>query len=114
MKSLAVVGRDWRFRALLRAQLREEGWDALGFETLDAALQEITRSAPAPVAVVFDTAGASAIEVQRLPELRGRLPVLVLADAGETLPAAGLRVLRRPVSVRELAAAVKKLAEEPH
>ncbi|MBI2956104.1 MAG: hypothetical protein HYY26_02205 [Acidobacteria bacterium] len=108
MKTVLVVGRDWQFRSLLRAQLREEGYAALGLETLTDAEEEIRR--PDEVAaVVFDTTGAAAEELQTaLPRLAARLPVVVVAGAQEEVPAAA-RVLRRPVAIGEVAAALRDL-----
>lgn len=111
MKTILVVGRDWKFRALLRAQLREEGFDALGFETLSDAIEELNRTAPPPSVVVFDTTDAAAPEKAQLAGLAERVPVLVLASAQEPLEAAGWRVLRRPVQLSDVMAEVKALVE---
>lgn len=110
MKTILVVGRDWKFRALLRAQLREEGFDALGFETLGEAIEELTRTAPAPAVVVFDTTDATAPEKAQLAELAERLPVLLVASAQEPVEPARLRLLRRPVALGAVVREVKSLA----
>lgn len=110
MKTILVVGRDWTFRALLRAQLREEGYEALGFATLAEAADALGASPP-PAALVFDTADASTAEFEpQLAVLTARLPVLVVVGAGEELKAGSLRLLRRPLRLEEVAAAVKTLA----
>ncbi|MBI4466304.1 MAG: hypothetical protein HY656_02600 [Acidobacteria bacterium] len=108
MKTILVVGRDWKFRALLRAQLREDGYNALGFATLEEATEPLA-SSPPPVALVFDTSDASPVEIRtELPGLAARLPVVVVAAADEPLDAS-LRALRRPLRVEDVAAAVKAL-----
>lgn len=104
MKTVLVVGRDWKFRALLRAQLREEGFDALGFETLEAAAAELAGATPA--AMVFDTAEAPAHELTQLPALSEKLFVLVVASAGEPLALPAAHILRRPVQLGQLVAAL--------
>lgn len=110
MKTVLVVGRDWKFRALLRAQLREEGYDALGFETLEEAAAQLGQGAE-PAALIFDTTGALPGSFPaRLAELAERLPVLVLAAADESFPAGAAQVRRRPLRLEEIVAAVKSLA----
>lgn len=113
MKTVLVVGRDWKFRALLRAQFREEGYDALGFENLSEASEEISRTAPSPAAVVFDTTDAMADEIGQLADLAARLPVLLVASAQEPFEPARWRVLRRPVPLSAVVAEVKSLVESP-
>jgi DNA-binding NtrC family response regulator len=105
MKTVLVVGRDWKFRALLRAQLQEEGFDALGFETLEAAAGEI--AGPTPDAVVFDTTDAPAAELAQLPTVSRELYLLVVASAGESLPLPEERVRRRPLQVSQLISVLK-------
>jgi len=104
MKTVLVVGRDWKFRALLRAQLREDGFDALGFESLDAAAEVIARSTPD--AIVFDTTGALTAELAELPALSQKLPLLVVASAGESLPLPENQILRRPIQLGQVIAAL--------
>lgn len=111
MKTILVVGRDWKFRALLRAQLREENFEALGCETLEEAAAHLGPGSPPPAALVFDTTGTDAAETRpQLTALAGRLPVVVVAAAHEEFPAPPLRVLRRPVRLEEVLAAVKSMA----
>jgi FixJ family two-component response regulator len=106
MKTVLVVGRDWRFRALLRAQLREEGFYALGFETLADAQAEIGGS----VVLIFDTTEARPAEWQpALQQLAARLPVVVVAGTGEEAAVAGAKVLRRPLSLADIARVVREL-----
>lgn len=113
MKTILVVGRDWKFRALLRAQLREESYEALGFETLEEAAAELGRGSLLPAALVFDTTDSSVAELQpqlaALAESRRAGPVLVVAAPQEHIEAPGLRVLRRPLRLEEVVAAVKSL-----
>lgn len=110
MKTIFVVGQEWRFRALLRAQLREEGYRALGLSTLEEAAEALI-SSPAPALLVFDTAGAAPEEVQqKLPQLAARLAVLVVAGAQEEVPAPVQGLLRRPLPIGDIVLAVKALA----
>ncbi|MGH9804627.1 MAG: hypothetical protein ACRD4D_05600 [Candidatus Acidiferrales bacterium] len=105
MKTVLVVGRGWRFRSLLRAQLFEEGFDARGFESLEQAAGKMAETPPP--AVVFDTAEAASAELAQLPALSVRLPLLVVASAGESLPLSDACVLHRPLQISQLIEALK-------
>ncbi len=107
MKTLLVVGRDWKFRALLRAQLREEGYDALGFETLQDAESEAIGAA----ALIFDTSEASPTDWQPvLQRLAIQLPVVIVAGGREEVNVPGAKLLRRPLSLGDIIKVVRELA----
>ncbi|MFQ5663276.1 MAG: hypothetical protein ACE5HL_05560 [Terriglobia bacterium] len=114
MKTILVVGREWKFRALLRAQLREEGYPALGFATLEEAVVHLASGTPPPAALVFDTTEAPAVEMRAelaaLAESRRAGPVMVVAAAHEQFDWPSLHVLRRPLRLGEVVAAVRELA----
>ena len=106
MKTIIVVGRDWKFRALLRAQLREEGYEALAYETLNDAAPEVAGAA----ALVFDTTDANIADCA--PALRRqaeRLPVIVVAAADEHLDIPGVTLRHRPVSLADIISVVRNL-----
>ena len=113
MKTVLVVGHEWKFRALVRAQLREEGFEALGFDSLNDAQEEITRTTPQPELIIFNTTAASPEEKQQLAELAERLPVLVVAAAQEPLGSARLQVLRRPVTVDTVVKEAGRIVASP-
>lgn len=107
MKTILVVGRDWKLRALLRAQLREEGYDALGFETLKDAEGETAGAA----ALLFDTTEAHPGNWQPvLQSLAAQLPVVIVASSDEEVNVAGAHLLRRPVRIGDIITVVQKLA----
>lgn len=109
MKTIFVVGREWRFRSLLRAQLREQGYEARGFETL-AEVADALVSAPAPALVVFDTTDSNTTDTTaHLREWSGRLQVVLIAGAQEEVPLGAARVLRRPVSIGQVATLLAEL-----
>jgi DNA-binding response OmpR family regulator len=112
MKTVLVVGRDWQFRALLRAQLREDGYEALGLATLEEAAQTIAQMPSTPAVVVFDTTGAPASEcLGRLQDLARRAAVIVVASAREEVDVPGAQVLHRPLSVGLVVTEVKRVVE---
>jgi len=110
MKTMLVVGRDWKFRALLRAQLREEGYEALAFETLQDAEAERAGAA----ALVFDTTDSKPEEWRPLLQsLAASMPVIVVAGADEAVEVTPVRVLRRPVRLADIISVVCELTAAP-
>ena len=104
MKVILIVGREWKFRALLRAQLREEGYEALAFETLSDAETTLASAA----ALVLDTADFKPEEWQaQLQQLATGMPVLVVAGADEPVEIPRARVLRRPVRLADIVSVVR-------
>jgi hypothetical protein len=115
---LLVMPEQWP-RALLRAELRERGYDALGAPGLPAALAyPVTAADRGPVRLVLlDQAALSPAGeplVARLRERHGHPATVLLARGGQA-PGAGewTRVLRRPVSIAALADAVASLLPLP-
>jgi DNA-binding response OmpR family regulator len=110
-------------RALLRAALREEGYDALGAPGLAAGLR-YRPEAPGRGSVRIVLVDQAALAADGAPELLKALArrhadatmvLLARADA----PASGVeapawrRVLRRPISIAEIVAAVQDLLPLP-
>jgi hypothetical protein len=115
---LLVMPDQWP-RALLRAELRERGYDALGAPGLPAALAyPVAASGRGPVGLVL--VDQQALEppddqlLTRLLQRHGNPPSLRLARGGQE-PAAGSwsRVLRRAGSSADLADAVAALLPRP-
>lgn len=121
-----VVSQDQWPRALLRALLVEEGWDAIGARTLAEALgvpAEEPGRGPVACVVVDQSAleappagGGSMQErtsTSPLAELRTRLggPPVVLLARGTVPPPSGpwTEVVRRPASVDRVADAVRRV-----
>ena len=108
-----LVSRDWQTRALLRAQLLEEGCSVRAYESLSDAIPAFERAPFRPSLLVVELSGdepPSAIE--QLSTLAARLPVWVLAshsDVGEAaLKGRGFEtVLFRPIDISDLVKRVK-------
>jgi DNA-binding response OmpR family regulator len=122
---LLIMPEQWP-RALLRAALREAGYDALGTPSLVAALRyRVEAPDRGPVRLVLlDQAALADEEAARLLGVllhRHGDPVPVLlarAMPATSLPAAAAktawgRVLRRPVSIGDLVAAVQAVLPLP-
>jgi hypothetical protein len=118
---LLIMPEQWP-RAMLRAALREAGYDAVGAPGMPAALRyRVDAPGRGPVRLVLvDQAALPGDEAaRRLGELlrRHHEPVpLLLARAIPAVPLPGgsdaipwRRVLRRPVSVGDLVAAVQEV-----
>jgi DNA-binding response OmpR family regulator len=104
MPTVFVIAEDWMLRAMLRAQLRELGIDALGMETADDAARALA-GGQMPSAVVLET--SSVAESAAMAELARRVPLIVVASGLErlTLPEAAA-IFHRPVRVGEIVARV--------
>ena len=96
-------------RALLRAELIERGFDAVGYITVRDAIDALPERSPR--AIVVDLRGQPLPLVQRLPALH--VPILVIGGALELseLPqdAPWTAILRRPVAIGEIADRVAAL-----
>ena len=95
-------------RALLRAELIERGFDAVGWVTVRDAVESLPEHFPD--AIVVDLRGQPLPLVERLPRLG--VPVLVVAGIPEIhdLPVGEWTVMRRPVSIGEIADRVAGVA----
>jgi hypothetical protein len=111
---LLVMPAQWP-RALLRAALREVGYDASGTRALKAALpQTAPDSARGPVRLVVLDQDALAEEDRRhLDELRTRTsdaPIVLLAPITRRVrEGPWARVIRRPTSIAALVQAIETL-----
>jgi DNA-binding response OmpR family regulator len=96
-----IINSDHRARALLRGELMEHGFDAVGFETVsDASNALVTRP---PDVIVVDVHGQPIPQTVNL--LRIGVPVIVIVGATEIqdLPDVDwAAVLRRPIAIGEI------------
>ena len=89
-------------RAMLRAELIERGFDAVGYVTIRDAIDSLPERFPN--VIVVDLRGQPMPLVERLPAIG--VPVIVVGGVPEIedLPEGGwAAVLRRPVSIGEIA-----------
>jgi DNA-binding response OmpR family regulator len=115
---LIVWGEQWP-RALLRAALRDAGYDAVGATSLTGAMRTpSTAPGRGPVRLVVveqDALGHNGLaQLEQLLARHGRPGVVLLAHAVRTLPpGAWERVLRRPFTVDDVASAIRELLPLP-
>lgn len=114
MAEVVLIGRDWQVRALLRAQLLEEGVEVLACQTVAEAREQL---AAGTRLVVYDASSDESpseqrqAELEQLAEQSRWLPVWVLAS--RSVPA-GIerydfeRVWFRPFQIGEVVRAIRQ------
>lgn len=118
MTYVLVVGKDWQFRALLRAQLIEEGLEVNAYETVRAALATLegTNLLPAMLVVDLSASADPATEIEQLATWTSQIPIWVIAGRNliseKRLKGRGFEViLFRPVDMGELVEQIKQRLE---
>ena len=113
---IVLLGAVWRTRALIRAQLIEEGYDVLATDSWSVVRHSV-RAGSKPSLVIVDLVDLehSMDVLCELRELMQPDRVLVLAGLGTVAPAEiarlGFRVLSRPVAIRDIVAAAAQAIE---
>ena len=120
MGEILLIAADWQLRALVRAQLLEEGFDVRALPSLEIALAHLLRSGGQPRLTIVDTQGlqAEARQLSDLWRLNGQAPLILCVGAlsGEALvqeSSAPAEVLLRPFRVGDLVAQVRKVLACP-
>jgi CheY-like chemotaxis protein len=119
MPRILITGKDWTSRALLRAQLIEEGFDVEAYEDVRAVVDRLWGSAEMPSLLVVDFFETidQVEDVATLSHWAKLLPIWILV--GHTTPEAEMlegqgfeRILFRPVDMGKLVQQIKqRLAE---
>jgi DNA-binding response OmpR family regulator len=117
---ILLIAADWQLRALVRAQLLEEGFDVRALPSLKIALARLLCSGGQPRLTIVDTLGLQ-VEARQLSDLwrlTGHAPLILCGGvlSGEALVQAGLapaEVLLRPFRVGDLVAQVRKVLACP-
>ncbi len=111
------MARDWQARALLRAQLIEDGVEVEALETVSEALKGVSERPRLHRLIVADLHASDdpGAELAALEQWGRRTPVWVIAshsviaESEDQLLARGFeRVLFRPVNLGKLAAEIKR------
>jgi hypothetical protein len=109
---LVVSGEQWP-RALLRAQLGEAGYDAIGASTLSRALRHPPHDAArGPVRLVVVDSAAAGAEPEALERARRRFPgvaFVLVHRAGAVPPGPWAATLQRPVTIGDIVATARRL-----
>jgi DNA-binding response OmpR family regulator len=120
MDRVLLIAADWQFRALVRAQLLEEGFEVNAFPAPDVALAHLLRGGEPPQAIILDAEGVEleARLVSNLWQVAGKVPLLLCGGVSsraalsqEGLPPA--RVVWRPLRVGDVVQAVREALSHP-
>lgn len=114
MSQILIAGKDWTSRALLRAQLLEEGFDVEAYDCVADAVQSLWTSRAMPALLIADLLESQdlANDVAELTQWAKLLPIWIMAGRGtagaERLESRGFeRVLFRPLDVGEFVQEIK-------
>lgn len=115
MVQILIAGKDWTARALLRAQLIDEGFDVEAFEDVQTVVQLLWTSRAMPSLLIVDLfeSESSAEDVATLSHWVKLLPIWILAGHGvaraDDLGVQGFeRVLFRPLDMGKLVREIKE------
>ncbi len=118
---ILLVAADWQSRALLLAELQEAGYAVRALPGLRQALRALIGRRLRPRLILLDVHGdsdAAPPYAAQLADLAGGVPLVLLIgafDAAAWGPFADrdAEILRRPVSVGQVAAAVRRRLGRP-
>ena len=115
MPRIFLIGKDWSSRALLRAQLLEEGIEVEAHETSQDALNTVTALTDLPKLMVADLQGSANPEgeVDLLSKWGPLIPIwLIISRAirvDRKLDVAGIeRVIPRPLDIKQFVEEIKQ------
>jgi hypothetical protein len=114
---IALLAAEWQPRALLRAQLIEEGFEVVATDTW-IEMRRLLRPASRPRLAIIDLQGSPDPDqmLHDLATIMGPSRVLVLTAIATVLPdrieARGFRVVRRPITIGGIVAAAARAIRE--
>jgi DNA-binding NtrC family response regulator len=118
MAQVVLVGRDWQTRALLRAQLIEEGLEVEAVETVREALPTLQEPALRPSLLIADLYSSEdpSTEIEQLAAWAAQIPIWIIAGrnllAEPPLKGRGFElILVRPIDMGELVEQIKRRIE---
>ena len=82
MPQVFLAGKDWHARALLRAQLIEEGVKVEAYETVEEALAQLELQSVLPALLIADISSSDhpSADVERLTIWARRIPIWIIAS----------------------------------
>ena len=115
MRHILIAGKDWQARALLRAQLLEEGFEVEAYETIPDALAALGPGTNLPNLFIADVSASDdpSADVEALSAWARKVPIWIIATRTYIIDK-GLRghgfemILLRPVDVGELVEQIKR------
>jgi len=118
MSQIVIAGKDWQSRALLRAQLLDEGFDVEAHETIPEALVTLEPGTGLPDLFIADISASDdpSADVEALSAWSRKVPIWIIASRAYIIEK-GLKghgfemILLRPVDVNELVDQIKQRLE---
>lgn len=117
---MILISNQWPSRALIKAQIEEEGHRVTGFELVEEALAPLQQGYLAPDAIILDTMGQPDGQkaLAQLEDAIGSVPIIVLTGPFDKAQMAlneekFQRVLARPFFIRDVVQAVKVVLRAP-
>ncbi|MFZ0963695.1 MAG: hypothetical protein WAO35_22755 [Terriglobia bacterium] len=119
MSHILIAGKDWQARALLRAQLMEEGFEVEAYETIPEALATLARRTNLADLFIADVSASDepSADVEALTAWSRKIPIWIIASRTYIVEK-GLRghgfemTFLRPVDVGELVEQIKQRLEK--
>lgn len=118
MAQVLLLGKDWQARALLRAQLREDGIEVEAHESAREANLDLESKQLMPELAIADLASSDDpdSEIELLAAWARHFPVWVIAHptliVNKSLKGRGFEmILLRPIDVGELVEQIKRRVE---
>jgi CheY-like chemotaxis protein len=116
---ILIAGNDWQSRALLRAQLLEEGFEVEAHESISDALSTLTAGASLPELLIADVSASDdpSADVEALSAWSRKIPTWIIASRTYIIEK-GLRgrgfemILLRPIDVGELVDQIRQRLEK--
>ena len=116
---ILIAGKDWQARAMLRAQLLEEGFEVEAHESIPDALTALEPGTNLPNLLIADISSSDkpSADVEALSEWSRKVPIWIIASRTYIVEK-GLRgrgfemTLLRPIDVGELVDQVKQRLEQ--
>jgi DNA-binding response OmpR family regulator len=120
MAQVLLVGKDWKARALLRAQLLEEGLEVEACEQASEAIESLDRNELLPELLIADLSASDdpAGEAELLAPWARQVPIWVITSRSlivdKKLKGRGFAMLLfRPIDLGELVEQIKQRLEKP-
>jgi CheY-like chemotaxis protein len=118
LSRILIAGNDWQSRALLRAQLLEEGFEVEAHESISDALSTLKPGTSVPELLIADISMSDdpAADVEALSAWSRKIPTWIIASRTyiieKDLRGHGFEmILLRPIDVGELVDQIKQRLE---
>jgi DNA-binding response OmpR family regulator len=102
-----VISSDWTLRAMVRAELREAGIEALGMENIRDMVEALHRGTTPSLIVIDGVELEKPVTRETIEEMSRNIPILVVdsrVTPAPILPSA--EILPRPIRVQDIVSRV--------